>query len=252
MKRLTQYLMKRCIFICSLFICSTQLSAQCPSGYNKFTLKWDYLDFFIYNAQYTSSNGYLTALASAQTQNFSFGNQRLVISHNYSNIAFSGENTTNTGQTGSYGNSNGTGSDADVQFIGDGRIVLTFDAEVYNLQFSLFDVDQEQQANITAVDASAVALPVNIALLGGGSNKLTVTGNATTTPQINSAGSGNIANSQVRASFNVDIAGPVKQVTINISGTNTAAGSDNGSFWLSDISACTTVSFPTNCGWQQI
>src|SRR5690349_17787511 len=120
MKRLTQYLMKQCMYVCALVICSKQVFAQCPSGYNKFTLKWDYLDFFIYNAQYTSANGYLPNLATAQTQTFAFANQRLIISHNYSNIAFSGENTTHTGQTGSYGNSNGTGSDADVQFIGDG------------------------------------------------------------------------------------------------------------------------------------
>jgi hypothetical protein len=246
MKRLTQYLMKQCIYMCALVICSTHVFAQCPSGYSKFTLKWDYLDFLIYNAQYTSGNGYLPNIAAAQTQNFAFANQRLVISHNYSNIAFSGENTTSTGQTGSYGNSNGTGSDADVQFIGDGRITLTFDTAVYNVQFSLFDVDQEQQANITASDALGAALPINITLLGGATTKLTLTGNATTAPQVSSTGSGNIANSQIKASFNVDIAGPVKQVIINISGTNTGAGADNGSFWLSDISACTTISYPTS------
>jgi len=246
MKRLTHYLMKTSIIVSALFVCSLQLPAQCPSGYSKFTLKWDYLDFFIYNALYTNPNGYLPSLAAAQTQSFAFGSQRLVISHNYPAIAFSGENNTHTGQTGSYGNSNGTGTDADVQFIGDGKIILTFDSEVSNLQFSLFDVDQEQQANLAAVNASATALPINITLLNAASSKLTVTGNATTTPQVNSTGSGNIGNGLLKASFNVDIAGPVKQVTITISGTNTGAGSDNGSFWLSDITACTPGAFPTS------
>lgn len=246
MKRLTQYLMKMCIFVCTLFVCSPQLSAQCPSGYSKFTLKWDYLDFLIYNAQYTNLNGYLLNSGVAQTQNFAFGNQRLVISHNYANNAFSGENNTNVGQTGSYGNSNGTGSDADVQFIGDGRITLTFDSEVMNVKFSLFDVDQDQQANLAAVNGAGTALPISITTLGGATTKLTVTGSGTTTPQVNSTGSGNQNNASVKTSFNVDVAGPVKQVTITISNTNTTLGLDNGSFWLSDITACTAGSFPTD------
>ena len=244
MKRLTHYLVKT-ILCAILLVASGDFSfAQCPTGYSKFTLKWDYLDFLIYNAQYTSGNGYLPSLASAQTQNFAFGNQRLVISHNYAAISFSGENTTNTGQSGSYGNSNGTGSDADVQFIGDGKIVLTFDTAVYNLQFSIFDLDQEAQANLAAVDALGASLPIKITLMSP--TKLAVTSNNTVAPVVTSAGSGNVGNGSSKATFNVDVAGPVKQVTITTSGFNAGAGSDNGSFWLSDITACTIGPFPTS------
>ncbi len=246
MKRLTHYLVKT-ILCAILIVASSEFSfAQCPSGYSKFTLKWDYLDFLIYNAQYTSGNGYLPSLATAQTQYFTFGNQRLTINHNYAAIAFSGENNTHTGQTGSYGNSNGTGNDADVQFIGDGKIVLTFDIAVSNLQFSIFDLDQEAQASLAAVDASGTSLPITVLLLGGGSTKLALTGNNTVSPLVTSIGSGNVGNGQVKASFNVDVTGPVKQFTITTSGFNASAGSDNGSYWLSDITACTSGSFPTS------
>lgn len=245
MKRLTHYLMKLCAVVCTMFICSTQLSAQCPSGYTKFTLKWDYLDFLVYNSNYTAANGYLPNIAAAQTQNFAFGSTgRLTINHNYTQFAFAGENPNHTGEAGSYGNSAGAAAESDIQFIGDGRVILTFDTEVSNLQFSLFDVDQEQQASIVAVNASAVSLPIDITTLGA--TVLGLSGNHTTTPVITSTGTGNIASNKVTASFNVDIAGPVKQVTINITGTNTGAGSDNGSYWISDITACTPGAFPTN------
>ncbi|MBS1566463.1 MAG: hypothetical protein JST39_18915, partial [Bacteroidetes bacterium] len=185
-------------------------------------------------------------LAAAQTQNFGFGPaNRLTINHNYGQFAFSGENLTNTGETGTYGNSAGSAvPEADVQFIGDGRVTLTFDTEVYNLQFSLLDVDQEQQAAITATNASSTALNVDITTLAA--TLLTVSNNHTTTPVVTSSGSGNVTNNSTRGSFNVDIAGPVKTIVINISGTNTGAGTDNGSWWLTDITACVPGSFPSN------
>jgi len=246
MKRLTQYLMNTSTIVLFLLVYSLQLAAQCPSGYNKFTLKWDYLDFFPYNSNYTAANGYLPGIAAAQTQYFAFGSAgRLTINHNYSQFAFAGENANHTGENGSYGNSAGNSvAESDVQFIGDGKVILTFDTEVSNLQFSLFDVDQEQQAAITAVNAGGSALSVDITTLGA--TVLGLSGNHTTAPVVSSTGTGNIASNKVTASFNVDIAGPVKQVTITITGTNTGAGSDNGSYWLSDITACTAGTFPTN------
>ncbi len=252
MKRLTHYLLKTILPVILLVTITEFSSAQCPAGYSKFTLKWDYLDFFIYNAQYTSTNGYLPNLAAAQTQTFAFGNQRLVISHNYVANAFSGDNQTHTGETGSYGNGNTSGPDADVQFIGNGQIVLTFDAEVSNLQFSLFDVDNLQQVNMTAVNGAGVAQSIDFTALGTPAlQTLAITNNHTTTPQAvstpNSSGLGrNVATSAVYASFNVDVAGPVKQVTITVTNSGSDVSIDNGSFWLSDITACTSGSFPTN------
>ncbi len=250
MKRLIHYLMNTSIFALALFVCSPQLSAQCPSGYSKFTLKWDYLDFFTYNGNYTAATGYLPNLAAAQTQNFAFGSSgRLTISHNYGQFAFAGDNANHTGETGSYGNGNTSAPDADVQFIGNGQITLTFDAEVNNVQFSLFDIDNFQQVNIAAANAAATAQSIDITTLGV--TTLAVTGNHTTAPQVvstpNSLGQGrNLATSSVQAAFNVDIAGPVKQVTITISNSGSDVTIDNGSFWLSDITACTPGAFPTN------
>jgi hypothetical protein len=203
------------------------------------------------SGNYAFSTGYYTSLPYIQNQFFSFGSQRLNIACNYSKNNMIGENTTHKGETGSYGNGKpgvtGTDIDADVQFLGNGQIVLTFDTEVYNLQFSLFDVDNKQIIDMSAVDAAATALPIKVTTLGV--SQLTVTNNNTTTPNVASllvAGVPQYANTfSLNASFNVDIAGPVKQVTIIASSSGNDA-TDNGSYWLSDITACTPGSFPTS------
>ena len=252
MNRLFRNLMKL-FAMGSLFISfSRTASAQCMPGYNQFTLKWDYLDYFIYNASYPFSTGYYTSLPWVQNQNFAFGPQRLNISTNYSKNQIAGENPTHRGETGSYGDGKpgvtGTAVDADVQFLGNGQIVLTFDTEVYNLKFSMFDVDNLQVVDLGAVDAAATSLPITITTLGV--TQLTVTNNNTTTPNVASpsvAAGGPLyaGTTSLNASFNVDIAGPVKQVTLTISNSGND-GFDNGSFWLSDITACTPGSFPNN------
>jgi len=83
---------------------SFSASAQCPTGYNKFTLKWDYLDFMVASGNYAFSTGYFTSLPYIQSQYFSFGAQRLNIACNYSKNNIIGENTTHKGEAGSYGN----------------------------------------------------------------------------------------------------------------------------------------------------
>ncbi|MBS1562844.1 MAG: T9SS type A sorting domain-containing protein [Bacteroidetes bacterium] len=239
-------------------VCSTLLvagtfaaKAQCPSGYNKFTLKWDYLDYIVYTGNYPFSNGYYTSLPYVQNQYFSFGSQRLNIACTYGKNNIIGENTTHKGETGSYGNGKpgvtGPDIDADVQYLGNGQIVLTFDTEVQNLQFSLFDVDNKQVIDLTAVNAAATPVPIQVTTLGV--TQLTVTNN--NTPAVNVAsnlvgGLPQYSNTfSVNASFNVDIAGPVKQVTL-IASNSGNDGTDNGSYWLSDITACTPGTFPTN------
>ncbi|HSC38761.1 MAG TPA: hypothetical protein VLD19_12850, partial [Chitinophagaceae bacterium] len=240
--------------------------AQCPAGYNKFTLKWDYLDYMVASGNYAFSTGYFTSLPYIQNQFFSFGNQRLNIACNYSKNNIIGENITHKGEAGSYGNGKpgaitsvtDPDIDADVQFLGNGQVVLTFDTEVSNLQFSIFDVDNKQVVDMTAADASATPLPIAITTLGlpgtpgigtAGVSQLIVTGNNTTAVNITSplvGGTPQYANtSAVNASFNVDIAGPVKKVTITVTSSGNDA-SDNGSYWLSDITACTPGSFPNN------
>src|SRR5882672_4708457 len=74
--------------------------SQCTTGYNQVTLNWDYLDFLIYTANYTTGQGYLINIGWAQTQNFAFGTQRLTINHNYAAGNFSGENATHSSTSG--------------------------------------------------------------------------------------------------------------------------------------------------------
>ena len=252
-----------CILLTSV---SYATSAQCLPGYSKITLKWDYLDNMVATGNYAFSTGYYTSLGYIQNQFYSFGNQRLNVACTYGKNNMIGENITHKGEAGSYGNgkpgpissTTDPDIDADVQYLGNGQIVLTFDTEVSNLQFSIFDVDNKQVVDMTAADAAATPLPITITPLGlpgvpgigtAGVSQLIITGNNTTAVNITSPLVGGLpqyANtSAVNASFNVDIAGPVKKVTFTVTSSGNDA-SDNGSYWLSDITACTPGAFPNN------
>ncbi|MBS1567500.1 MAG: T9SS type A sorting domain-containing protein [Bacteroidetes bacterium] len=213
---------------------------QCTAGYNQVTLNWDYLDFLIYTANYTSGNGYLSGVGVAQTQYFAFGPQRLTIAHNYAAANFAGENSTKTGGTADVG-TYGAGHQ-NVQFTGNGQITLTFENEVRNLKFSLLDADASQRFQFTALNASSAAQTVTLTTFAG--TVLTVTNNNTTNARTDAAAT-NAATAAVTANFNVDIPGPVKTVTITVSNTTTS-GSDVGQFWLSNIIACSPGSFTSN------
>lgn len=229
----------------ALVLCFSQSARpQCATGYNQVTLNWDYLDFLIYTANYTSGNGYLANIGVAQTQNFAFGTQRLTIGHNYAATNFSGENTTKTGSAadaGTYG-----AGHANVQFTGNGQIVLTFENEVRNLKFSILDADASQRFMFTATNAATVAQTVTLSTFTG--TVLTVNNNNTTNARVDGPAT-NVATASITANFNVDIPGPVKTLTMTVSNTTTS-GSDAGSFWLSNIIACSAGSFPT--GYFQV
>jgi len=229
----------------ALVLCFSQSARpQCATGYNQVTLNWDYLDFLIYTANYTSGNGYLQNITWAQTQNFAFGTQRLTIGHNYAAANFSGENTTHTGGAADPGTI-GAGH-ANVQFTGNGQIVLTFENEVRNLKFSILDADASQRFMFTALNASSAAQTVTLTTLTG--TVLTVSNNNTTNARVDCPAT-NVATASIAACFNVEIPGPVKTLTITISNTTTS-GSDAGSFWLSNIVACSAGTFPT--GYYQV
>ncbi len=212
-------------------------NAQCIAGYSQVTLNWDYLDYFSYTGNYTSPNGYLASNAAAQTQIFSFGTQRVTIVNNYTAAGNLGEDVTHTGDAGSYAIGN-----ADVHFIGNGTVTITFDNEVRNLKFSMFDVDKLQKVAFNATNA--LGLPQGVTVTPLGASILTTLLNGTALATV-SAANLIIANTTNTASFNVDIAGPVKTLTLTISNTSTS-GSEDGSWWLSKIIACSTGSFPTN------
>src|SRR5690606_3259149 len=210
----------------------TESKAQCTNT----VLDWDYRDFFARNN--TEIRKYVS-LSQAQTQYYMFGANKLVVTHNYSDDDdILGDNTSHTGESGSFG------SGADVQFIGNGVVTFTFEQPVTNLQFSLYDVDRSQRATFTANNSGT---PVNINLGILSSHILTINNNNGTSPYV-SANSNRVCTNDNRATVNVTIAGPLTSFTITITNTSTSSSSgcdrEDGSWWLSDVSACSPGSYP--------
>jgi hypothetical protein len=210
------------ILIAGLFLSMTyKAEAQCSTA----NVNWDNLDYLVTSGNYAT---YVTT-AMSQTQAFALGVNRVSIFYP-STITTSGENTSHTGEAGSYG----TG--ADVQYNGNGSITFTFDSEVSTFQFSLFDMDNSQRVNVTATNA--LGFPVVITMTKPATGTVTITGSGTTNAQGQAAGGG-LANNVVTGTVNVQISGPVKVVTVTLAGTA-------GDFWLSDFAACVTGSFPVD------
>ncbi len=201
------------------------VSSQCLPGSNTANLNWDNLDYLITTGNYS---GYVTA-AMSRTQAFALGVNRVLVAFP-ATITTTGENTTHTGEAGSYG----TG--ADVQYSGSGNITFTFDDEVNNFQFSLYDIDNSQRVNVTAVNT--ILTPLNIVMTRPPTGNVTITGSGTTNAQGQAPATAAATNSVV-ATLNVTITGPVKTVTVALSGTS-------GDFWLSDFTACVVGTFPNN------
>lgn len=216
-------------------ICLTSLAAksQCTTT----VLDWDYRDFF---ARDNSTIRTYVSLAQSQNQIYAFGANTLTITHNYStsnNIR--GENSTHTGDAGSFG------SGDDVQFIDNGQVSFSFATAVTNLKFSLYDIDRYQNVAFSANNGGS---PLNINLATLGSSILTISNNNATNASV-AANSSRLCNTSVDGTVNVTIAGPVTNVTITV--TNTGIGGsggctsyEDGSWWISDITACSAGSFP--------
>lgn len=213
---------------------TAEVQAQCTNA----NVNWDNLDFLVTTGSYSP---WVTATMQ-QNQRFAIGRSGLSITHNYSAANSLGENTTHTGEAGS----NATG--ADVEFRGNGTITITFDAPVTNVLFSLYDVDRSQRVDVDAFDG-ATGRNVQLGVTSG--TILTVFDNNSTTAYATASNQTRAVNS-THATLNVSIAGPVTSVVITVSATGTcssscgAGGTENGQFWLSDIQACVTGSFPNN------
>lgn len=228
------------VMFTALHLFVSQVYAQCPSGFTRAHINWDNLDYLPgSNANYTSFFGTPSIGAWVNKQLFAFGTQRLTFSTTgFATTDLQGENTTHTVETGSYG------AGSDVLFSNNGTIILSFDNEVQNLRFSLYDVDRTQQVSFTAVNTAGVAQNITVARAAG--TFLNITGSGGTAPVVTTTSNTNQSNTAAGgevATVNVDVAGPVKRISIVISGTISA---DFGT-WLSDISACTNVSaYATN------
>ena len=206
---------------------------QCPASFSAATANWDQLDYLNRTGTYSA----FVTNAMMQTQNFTIGTNRFTINFPIATMTTTGENGSNTAEVGSFG----TGED--VEYSGNGVITITFDVAVYNLQFSLYDVDNLQNVQVTAQDAASV--PLNISMITLAAGVLTVAGSGTplaTGTSINV----NALNTETRGTLNISIPGNspgtangVKSITINLGGTA-------GNFWLSDLNACVGGSFPLN------
>lgn len=219
--RVTNFLLAVIFFIAG----TTTTYSQCLPGSNTANLNWDNLDYLITTGNYA---GFVTA-AMSQTQAFAIGVNRVVIVYPGS-MTTVGENIAHTGEAGSFG----TG--ADVQYNGNGNLTFTFDNEVNNFQFSLYDIDNGQQVNVTATNALGVAQIITMTKPAGGT--VVITNSGTTNAQ-GVAPAVLVANTSNVATVNVAIAGPLKTVNVTIGGVA-------GDFWLSDFTACVTGSFPNN------
>lgn len=236
-------------FIFCMISLSHPSTAQCPGGYTSATINWDNLDYIhnrggVYSATNPVSGSPFVSAAMWQTQQFAIGTSSMTIATTIP-VGVSGstygELTTHTGETGAYG----TG--ADLSFVKTGTaastITLTFSTEVKNLQFSVFDIDQEITFAPTATNAASAAVSITLTKPAGASSAIplngsaaatTVSGNTPLANWITGGGSGTAyAITSNNGTVNVDIAGPVKTVVLTFSNDG-----NTNDFWISDITAC--------------
>lgn len=224
-----------CHALLSLFFLAgiySSVSAQCSSA----QLNWDARDFLnSNNANYTS---FYSSATFPYNQNFSIGPRTL----NFAiaptgNITLNGENATNTAHSGSFS----TAGD-DVQFTTTSSatnttITMTFDINVSNVQFSMFDLDNSQVVNFTATNAASTAQNITAVRANGGSG-IIIVGSGTTNVTATAPASAYASNDN-NGTINVSITGPVRTIIITLSTVN-------GDIWLGDIDACVTGSFPVD------
>lgn len=219
-----------------LFLVFASLNAgaqACGVGYTRDTLNWDYLDFLPNTG--TSYTSFIN-LAKSQTQWFTFGTQAVKVTHNYSGANDPGEDGTNTAESNSFGNGD------DVHFIGNGAVTFTFNAAVLSAKFSIYDIDRSQKVTITASNGATPVLITTLAKVSG--SVLTIAGSGTASASA-TASNTSVANTSTDGTANVTITGPLTSMTITVTNTGTASGED-GSFWISDLSACSSGTMTTN------
>lgn len=208
--------------------------SQCPVGYTQSQLNWDYLDYLVATGTYS---GFVNN-AIASNQNFMIGTTPVNIKAATPSFTLGGENATHTGDLAGF-----TGQD--VQYtptVSGDSIVITFDQVVANARFALYDIDNAASYRITARDAAGTALTPTITLQA---STILAIGGTPTAPTVGTISATNLATNSNQGSAIISVTGPVKVIRIVIN----ARGNDPV-FWMSDINACVTGSFPNN--WRNI
>ncbi len=209
--------------------------AQCPLGYTSSQLNWDYLDYFTTTGSYAG----FVSTAQAGSQRFAMGPNMVTVNAATPGFTLAGENTTHTGELPGF-----NGSDVQFTPVGNGdSLVFHFDQPVANLQFALYGVDNGAVYTITGRNAVGLAVSLNVGLQpgsiltpSGGPLARTITANNTTLANNSNAGTAVVSSGAGQTVKTI-------KVVINNRGANAA-------FWMSDINACVTGSFPNN--WRGV
>ncbi|RYZ00617.1 MAG: hypothetical protein EOO11_00890 [Chitinophagaceae bacterium] len=230
--------MTRLLRLLAVMVISLPAVAQCPTGYTSAQLNWDGMDFLKTGGGYS---GYVTA-AMAATQDFAFGTSKVTITHDFTGTNNGGISTVHTGELGA----NGTG--ADVQFLGNGSITITFGTAVQNTKFAIADIDRSQRVMVQAYNGTTA---VNVALSTLSTSILTVSNNNSSNARVD-ASTSVVGNTATTGTVNVSVTAAITSVVITISNTGTVTsgpnnGQENGAVYLSDITACSNApAFTTN------
>jgi hypothetical protein len=225
------------LLITGLFA-SNESIAQCGAGYTQAQLNWDNLEYY-YNsgvnvAPYGFGGGNYITNAQTQTQKFGIGTNYLTmgITANITN----GENGTHTGNVTVAGIPY-TGDDVQYTPSVNGQtITITFNNQVMNASFTLYDIDRSAVITVSAANNVPTALPVNVTTQPG-----TILSVAGAVAKVITATTTTLANNSNNGTATIAVTGPVKTITITV----TTLGLDPV-FWLSDVTACVTGTFPAN------
>jgi hypothetical protein len=230
MKKFYATLFCFCVFLPVKF-----LNGQCAAGYTQAQANWDHLDVYYNGGQY----GTYISDAQEQNQRFAIGTNWFTMSTSSNALLITSEAATHTGELTGF-----TGDDVQFNPTSNGQsITISFNDPVLNARFVLYDIDRSAIVTVSAVNPSSTALPV-IAVPEMGTI-LSITGAVSKTLTANNT---SLANNSNQGSVTLTVAGtalsPVKSITITVN----SIGSD-AVFFLSDINACVTGSFPSN--WHQ-
>lgn len=234
----------RILSIHLLLILSYSAYSQCGVGYTQAQLNWDRLDYYFNSGGGAPYQNYITD-AMETSQRFAIGKNNLTIalsSNNMVNPSVAGpiygsaENSVHTGDLAGY-----TGADVQYDPSANGQtITITFNAEVQNTSFALYDVDANARIDIDAYNTANVAQNVDVTLQAL-SILTTINDNSTDTYIIDLLTADLIGNNSNQASAVVTIPSSINRIVLTI----TTVGTD-AVFWLSDMNACVTGSFPNN------
>ena len=204
------------ILIVSAYLYSAKSYASCGAGYTTVYTNWDWQYF---DTIPSGSSGF----------RFTFGKSGMQYKWVGGVNTFYGTDGDNTAESGSYGTGN------DMKFLKNNAAIdtITFDTEVSNVQFSIYDVDNNQGVSATAKNAAGTAQTITYTVSAG--SGITVSNSGTTTPSCTSGANKN--NADIKAQLNISIAGPVKKIILNYTRTG-GSGSTGDTICVSDITGC--------------